>query len=150
MKYNDLLDKIEDYIKQGLDPESITIRIDPIVPGVTKKEDIEQVVKRASSMGIKRIRFSIMDAYSNTRVAMTNLGYDFNTYYGKNFFANDAYIEDISNFMLSLADKYDITLGTCAENIAKKGISKEGCLSVAAVNNMLGTNIEDKGTDNNS
>ena len=101
-------------------------------------------------MGIKRIRFSIMDAYSNTRVAMTNLGYDFNTYYGKNFFANDAYIEDISNFMLSLADKYDITLGTCAENIAKKGISKEGCLSVAAVNNMLGTNIEDKGTDNNS
>ena len=43
-----------------------------------------------------------MDAYSNTRVAMTNLGYDFNTYYGKNFFANDAYIEDISNFMLSM------------------------------------------------
>jgi len=150
MKYNDLLDKIEDYIKQGLDPESVTIRIDPIVPGITKKEDIENIVKRASKMGIKRIRFSIMDAYSNTRVAMTNLGYDFNTYYGKNFFANDAYIEDISNFMLSLADKYDITLGTCAENIAKKGISKEGCLSVAAVNNMLGTNIEDKGTDNNS
>ena len=70
MKYNDLLDRIKDYIKQGLDPNSVTIRIDPIVPGVTKKEDIENIVKRASEMGIKRIRFSIMDAYDNTQVDM--------------------------------------------------------------------------------
>lgn len=150
MKYNDLLDRIEDYLKQGLDPESVTIRIDPIVPGVTTKEDIENIVKRASSMGIKRIRFSIMDAYFNTRKAMSDLGYDFSTYYGDNFFANEDYINDICDFMLSLKDKYGITLGTCAEKISRKGISKEGCLSVAAINNMLGTSIEDRGTDNNN
>ena len=144
MKYNDLLDRIEDYIKQGLDPNSVTIRIDPIVPGVTTKEDIENIVKRASTMGIKRIRFSIMDAYSNTKTAMSKLGYNFSTYYGNNFFANKEYIDDICNFMLSLKDKYDITLGTCAEAIAREGISKEGCLSVGAVNSMLGTSIEDK------
>ena len=150
MKYNDLLNRIQDYIKQGLDPESVTIRIDPIVPGVTEKEDIENIVKRASSMGIKRIRFSIMDAYPNTKKAMSELGYDFNTYYGNNFFAKKDYIDDVCNFMLSLKDKYNITLGTCAENIVRKGISKEGCLSVGAVNNMLGTSIEDKGIDNNN
>jgi hypothetical protein len=36
MKYNDLLDRIAEYIKLGLDPNTITIRIDPIVPGETK------------------------------------------------------------------------------------------------------------------
>lgn len=152
MKYNDLLDRIQDYLKQGLDPESVTIRIDPIVPGVTKKEDIEAVVKRASEMGIKRIRFSIMDGYSNTQKAMTALGYDFNQYYSKEkgYFEPKPEIADqIASFMLSLKDKYGITLGTCAESLVKEGISKEGCLSVAAVNNMLGTSIEDKGTANN-
>lgn len=150
MKYNDLLDRISDYIKQGLDPNSVTIRIDPIVPGVTTKEDIETIVRRASEMGIKRIRFSIMDAYPNTKVSMTKLGYDFSTYYGNSFSANKEYIDDICNFMLALKSKYDITLGTCAEAIAREGISKEGCLSVGAVNSMLGTSIEDKGTDNNN
>ena len=155
MKANDLLDRIGEYIKQGLDPKSVTIRIDPIVPGVTTKEEIENIVKRASEMGIRRIRFSIMDAYPNTQLAMEKLGYDFSQYYtrkadGKyNFFANTSYIEDMCNFMLSLKDKYGVTLGTCAEAIAKNGISKEGCLSVSSVNEMLGTSIEDKGTANN-
>ena len=155
MKANDLLDRIGEYIKQGLDPKSITIRIDPIVPGVTTKEGIENIVKRASEMGIRRIRFSIMDAYPNTQLVMEKLGYDFSQYYtrkadGKyNFFANTSYIEDMCNFMLSLKGKYDVTLGTCAEAIAKNGISKEGCLSVSSVNEMLGTSIEDKGTANN-
>ena len=155
MKANDLLDRIGEYIKQGLDPKSVTIRIDPIVPGVTTKEEIENIVKRASEMDIRRIRFSIMDAYPNTQLAMKKLGYDFSQYYtrkadGKyNFFANTSYIEDMCNFMLSLKDKYGVTLGTCAEAIAKNGISKEGCLSVSSVNEMLGTSIEDKGTANN-
>ena len=149
MKFNDLLDRIQDYIAQGLDPNCITIRIDPIVPGVTKFEDIETIVKRASEMGIKRIRFSVMDAYPNTKAAMSSLGYDFDKYYGGNFFAKKNYIDEIADFMLSMAKKYNVTLGTCAESLVRAGISKEGCLSVGAVNNMLGTSIEDKGTDNN-
>ena len=60
MKYTDMLDRIQDFIKQGLDPNSVTIRIDPIVPGVTKIKDVENVIKRATEMGIKNIRFSVM------------------------------------------------------------------------------------------
>jgi len=60
MKYADMLDRIQDFIKQGLDPNSVTIRIDPIVPGVTKIKDVENVIKRATEMGIKNIRFSVM------------------------------------------------------------------------------------------
>ena len=159
MKYNDLLDKIEDYIKQGLDPESVTIRIDPIVPGVTKFTDIEEVVRRASTMGIKRIRFSVMDAYPDTVSGLSHLGYDFEKYYGSDptglsksgykFTAKRQYMENIFDFMLSLKDKYGVTLGTCAEVFGREGINKEGCLSVSAVNNMLGTSIPDLGIANN-
>ena len=61
MKMDDMLDRIQDYIKQGLSPDVITIRIDPILPGVTIPANIDHVVDRASAMGIKRFKFSIMD-----------------------------------------------------------------------------------------
>lgn len=162
MKYNDLLDRIEEYLKIGLDPESVTIRIDPIVPGVTKAEDIEAIVKRASEMGIKRIRFSIMDLYPSIVQLMKDNKYDIDKYYGTqspdadvkyqhgyNKNAKPEYINEIVDLMLRLKDKYDITLGTCAENFEREGISKEGCLSVALINKMLGTSFEDKGPENN-
>lgn len=156
MKPMDLLDKIGEYIQQGLDPDIITIRIDPIVPGVTTPRMIEEIIKKASSLGIKRIRFSIMDAYAHTVMEMSKLGYDFNANYGINPVTNQPYynaktekINAIAEFMLKMKDKYNVTLGTCAEGLVREGISKEGCLSVASVNKMLGTSIPDLGTENN-
>ena len=175
MKYNDLLDRIQDFIAQGLDPNCITIRVDPIVPGVTNFEDVENIVRRASEMGIKRIRFSVMDNYpkndrkgtKSTEEYFSKLGtnYDFSKYYdvaptdrytkGYNLgskyqkFAKQEVIDDIARKMLEITNKYGCKLGTCAENINISGISKEGCLSVSQVNEMLGTNIEDRGTENN-
>lgn len=160
MKYNDLLDRIQDYIAQGLDPNCVTIRIDPIIPGVTKKEDIENIVRRASEMGIKRIRFSILDLYPSIIDKLKEFNYDLDTYYGKNtskyykgeynFHAKQEHLYAIANYMLKLKDKYGVTISTCAEIMTMDGINKEGCLSVAAVNNMLGTKIEDKGENNNN
>lgn len=45
--------------------------------------------------------------------------------------------------MLGFAKKYSLELHTCAENIAKFGIEKDGCLSVDAVSKMLGTKVSD-------
>lgn len=148
MKYNDLLDRIQEYLKKGLDPNSVTIRIDPIVPGVTNFDDIETVVRRASEMGINRIRFSVMDAYPNTVAAMKDK-YDFGKYYN-GFNAKPEYINAIADFMLEMKKKYNVRMGTCAEALVRPGIEKDGCLSVAAINEMLGTSIEDKGTGNNT
>jgi DNA repair photolyase len=107
MKPDDLLDRIEDYIKMGLDPNSVTIRIDPIVPGVTTPNMIRNIIHRASGMGIRRIRFSIMDAYPNTVESLSKIGYDFETHYGinpktgkPNFNAKDTTINRIVDFML--------------------------------------------------
>nr|DAW50163.1 MAG TPA: protein of unknown function (DUF1848) [Caudoviricetes sp.] len=59
-------------------------------------------------------------------------------------------ITNIAKIVKEYGDKYGVRLGTCAEPAVLPGISLEGCLSVRAINEMLGTNIEDKGTDNNN
>nr|DAJ76023.1 MAG TPA: protein of unknown function (DUF1848) [Crassvirales sp.]DAO74170.1 MAG TPA: protein of unknown function (DUF1848) [Bacteriophage sp.] len=35
MKWQDMIERVGKFIKQGLDPKMVTLRIDPIVPGVT-------------------------------------------------------------------------------------------------------------------
>lgn len=147
MKYTDLLDRIKEFIQQGLDPEMVTIRIDPIIPGVTKIKDVENVIKIASEMGIKNIRFSVMDQYKTTKHFMENLGYDYSKYYdsGK-LHARDEVLKGIAQKMLEFKDKYGVNLSTCAEPMSIGGISKEACLSVPAVNKMLGTSIPDTAT----
>lgn len=152
MKANDLLDRIEEYIQKGLDPNCVTIRIDPIVPGVTTRRTIENIVRRAKQMGIKRIKFSIMDVYpsmiQNMKKNMPN--YDFNKYYPNGSkHTTDEIMQQIVHFMEELSDKYNVEMHTCAENIVSTKIQKDGCLSVTAVNEMLGTNLIDKGKDNN-
>lgn len=142
MKYNDLLDRIESFIEQGLDPEMVTVRIDPIIPGVTKLSDVENIVRRASEMGIQNIRFSVMDQYSTTKRFMEELGYDYSKYYdGKSLHARADVVQRIENRMLELKNKYGVKMSTCAEPFNIEGISKEACLSVPAINNMLGTSI---------
>ena len=167
MKSKDLLDRIQEYINIGLDPNIVTVRIDPIIPGVTKKEDIEYIIKRASEMGIKRIRFSVMQIYSDIVPLLNNMGYDMYRYYNKQDIDDllsgalrartgqnvvhcmPVMFDGITNFLLEMKAKYGVTLGSCAMPMDKPGISKEGCLSVDAVNRMLGTSIPDRGTENN-
>ena len=149
MKPNDLLDRIADFIKQGLDPEMVTVRIDPIVPGVTSTQMIENIVKRASEMGIKKIRYSVMDRYKTTSKFVEALGYDYSKYYPQGgLHATQEIRDQIDGFMVSMKEKYGVELFTCAEPNSKYAdkISKEACLSVAAVNNMLGTSIPETAT----
>jgi DNA repair photolyase len=149
MKPDDLLDRIADFIKQGLDPEMVTVRIDPIVPGVTSTQMIENIVKRASEMGIKKIRYSVMDRYKTTSKYVEAIGYDYSKYYPQGgLHATQEVRDKIDSFMVSMKEKYGVELFTCAEPNSKYAdkISKEACLSVAAVNNMLGTSIPETAT----
>lgn len=156
MKWQDMIERVGKFIKQGLDPKMVTLRIDPIVPGVTQIKDVEQLIKRASELGIKNVKFSVMDYYRTTSIFMKNLGYD----YEKNGYeklANGEFkpnarpekVKRISEEMLKIANKYGVKLSTCAEPGVIPGISKQGCLSVQQINNILGTHIEDKAEANN-
>lgn len=156
MKWQDMIERVGKFIKQGLDPKMVTLRIDPIVPGVTKIKDVELLIKRASEIGIKDVKFSVMDYYRTTSIFMKNLGYD----YEKNGYeklangefkpnASPEKVKGISENMLKIANKYGVKLSTCAEPGVIPGISKQGCLSVQQINNILGTHIEDKAEANN-
>lgn len=155
MKWQDMIERVGKFIKQGLDPNMVTLRIDPIVPGVTQIKDVELLIKRASEFGIKNVKFSVMDYYKTTSVFMKNLGYNYEEYYDKRnngeFYTNARpdVIKGVSEKMLQIANKYGVKLSTCAEPGVIPGISKQGCLSVEQVNNILGTHIEDKAEANN-
>ena len=164
MKMDDLLDRIQDFINQGvLNPNLITIRIDPIIPGVTKDEDIEHIIERAKSMGIKQFKFSIMDSYGYTSAGrstnnrdrfiikkMKDLGYDWNTYYGMKdgvveFHAKQQYIEHYYKLIDNLAEKHNVWFNTCGENShgiqdLKRIKFNMGCVNVNAMNAAAGTN----------
>lgn len=156
MKWQDMIERVGKFIKQGLDPKMVTLRIDPIVPGVTQITDVDALIKRASELGIKNVKFSVMDYYRTTSIFMKNLGYD----YEKNGYeklangefkpnASPEKVKRISEEMLKIANKYGVKLSTCAEPGVIPGISKQGCLSVQQINNILGTHIEDKAEANN-
>lgn len=156
MKWQDMIERVGKFIKQGLDPKMVTLRIDPIVPGVTQITDVDALIKRASELGIKNVKFSVMDYYRTTSIFMKNLGYD----YEKNGYeklangefkpnASPEKVKKISEEMLKIANKYGVKLSTCAEPGVIPGISKQGCLSVQQINNILGTHIEDKAEANN-
>lgn len=155
MKWQDMIERVGKFIKQGLDPNMVTLRIDPIVPGVTQIKDVELLIKRASEFGIKNVKFSVMDYYKTTSVFMKNLGYNYEKYYDKRnngeFYthARPDVIKGVSEKILQIANKYGVKLSTCAEPGVIPGISKQGCLSVEQVNNILGTHIEDKAEANN-
>lgn len=153
MKWQDMIERVGKFIKQGLDPNIVTLRIDPIVPGVTQIKDVDALIKRASQFGIKNVRFSVMDYYRTTSIFMKNLGYDYEKHgYIKvpntngEFYthAKPEVIKGISEKMLQIANKYGVKLSTCAEPCVMPGITKQGCLSVQQINNILGTHIEDK------
>ena len=156
MKWQDMIERVGKFIKQGLDPNMVTLRIDPIVPGITKIKEVEALIKRASELGIKNVKFSVMDYYRTTSIFMKNLGYD----YEKNGYeklpdgnfkpnAKPEIVKGISEKMLQIANKYGVKLSTCAEPGVIPGISKQGCLSVEQINNVLGAHIEDKAEANN-
>lgn len=157
MKWQDMIERVGKFIKQGLDPNMVTLRVDPIVPGVTKINEVDALIKRASELGIKNVRFSVMDYYKTTSIFMKNLGYNYedngyikvpNTNGEFYTHAKPEVIKGISEKMLQIANKYGVKLSTCAEPGVMPGITKQGCLSVQQINNILGTHIEDKGLAN--
>lgn len=157
MKWQDMIERVGKFIKQGLDPNMVTLRVDPIVPGITKINEVDALIKRASEFGIKNVRFSVMDYYRTTSIFMKNLGYDYEKHgYVKvpntngEFYthAKPEVIKGISEKMLQIANKYGVKLSTCAEPGVMPEITKQGCLSVQQINNILGTHIEDKGLAN--
>lgn len=164
MKADDLLDRIEEYIKSGiLKAHQTTIRIDPVIPGITTPAMIRHIVERGLSMGIQNFKFSVMDSYGYTENTpksrkivekMKSLGYSWDANYNRSnnngnyeFNAKPEKIASIYSFFERLGEEYNIYFNTCGEAPAIRPyphIRTAGCLSAKAVNAMLGTNVEEE------
>lgn len=161
LKYNDLLDRIEDFVKQGiLNPSTTTFRADPILPGVTNLEDIEKVVARATKLGIKHFVTSIMQSYGNTEglkgrnnytgmpndrgivQAFREIGYDWETYYGFDgkgkvkFLPKEQYIGEIREKLIQIMNKYNMEFKSCSFN--RLGLKHAACLDPAMIEAVTG------------
>lgn len=167
LKYNDLLDRIEDFVKQGiLNPSTTTFRVDPILPGVTNLEDIEKVVARATKLGIKHFVTSIMQSYGNTEglkgrnnytgmpndrgivQAFREIGYDWETYYGFDgkgkvkFLPKEQYIGEIREKLIQIMNKYNMEFKSCSFN--RLGLKHAACLDPAMIEAVTGVSAISK------
>lgn len=100
LQYQDMLTRIQRLIDNGdLEPRTTTIRIDPLVPGVTRMSDVRKVIETCKQMGIRKFVVSGMQSYGYTEGREgfddnnftrdrgiiregKKIGYDFDKYYG--------------------------------------------------------------------
>lgn len=117
MKYNDLIDRIEKLVQSGdLNPNTTTIRIDPILIGETNFEDVKAIVNRCKQIGIKKFVTSLVQSYgyldgtprdrkvvSGINEAMKRDGrtYDWDKYYGRitqqDYVTSKAFVQQYQN-----------------------------------------------------
>ena len=99
LKYKHMLSLIHKLVENGdLNPATTTIRIDPVLPGVTSYDSIKDIVKICSNMGFKKFVSSMCQSYGYTvgsskgdrhvisgideALAREGKTYDWNEYYG--------------------------------------------------------------------
>lgn len=157
LKSDDLLDKIQNLINDGkINPKTTTIRIDPLLPGVTKLEDVEHVVQRASEMGITKFVSSVMQSYGWTEKSKhprgivpalkSRINYDWAKYYKilpdgtVNNKPKEEAVKPFSDKLHELIDKYGVEIKSCASNNLK--LEEAACLDPIVLENLTGVEID--------
>lgn len=161
MKHTDLLPLIKELIIDGtLNPATTTIRLDPILPGMTDMNVIKDIVKTAKSFGIKKYVTSLVQSYDytsgtskdrgvvsgiNAALASEGKTYDWDKYYGKNskgvinFKPKQEWIDAIGSVLLEINSDPEITLETCAFKV--KGLKASACLDPLIIERLTGIDV---------
>lgn len=156
-----MLKRVGDLIKKGyLDPNTTTVRIDPIVPGLTNMNDIKTIVETANSFGIRKFVTSLMQSYGyttgrkddrhvisgvNQAMQADGQSYDWERYYGStngviNFYPKQEYINEIGDFLVKLNnDNPNLEIQTCAFRI--QGLKNSACLDPYIISKLTGVNV---------
>ena len=160
MKHTDLLPLIKELIIDGtLNPATTTIRLDPILPGMTDMNVIKDIVKTAKSFGIKKYVTSMVQSYDgygrgvvegiNAALASEGKTYDWEKYYGiqtrgskkgkLNFKPKQEWIDAIGSVFLEINSDPEITLETCAFKV--KGLKASACLDPLIIERLTGIDV---------
>lgn len=165
MKPKDLIVRIKDLINKGyLDPNTTTVRLDPIVPGVTKAEDLQEIVSELKAAGITKYVTSLMQSYGYTEgtatdrgtiKAMADKGYNWDEYYDREtkgphkgklkHYPKLEVIKEWRDILHKLRDDNGIILESCAFNNLKLDVS--ACLDPETIKAVTGIeNLEESTT----
>lgn len=168
MKYQDLLERIGQLIQLGIvNPTTTTIRIDPILVGMTSMEDIKTIVTTAKSFGIKKFVTSLVQSYGytegtpNDRKVVSGINkalqsdgksYDWDKYYGRipygknagkiNFKPKQEYIDQVGKVLVELDKDPEITIQTCSFGIP--GLKVSACLDPLIIERVTGVDVTTK------
>lgn len=161
LKYQDLIPLIGQLIESGdLNPQTTTIRIDPILVGETNMDDIKKIVQSCKDLGIKKFVTSLVQSYGyldgtakdrkvtsgiNNALASEGRSYDWDKYYGKdsrgkiNFKPKQQYINEIGKELLELNKDPEIEIETCAFLIT--GLKASACLDPLIIERITGISV---------
>lgn len=168
MKYQDLLERIGQLIQLGIvNPTTTTIRIDPILVGMTSMDDIKTIVTTAKSFGIKKFVTSLVQSYGytegtpNDRKVVSGINealqsdgksYDWDKYYGRitygrnagkiNFKPKQEYIDQVGKVLVELDKDPEITIQTCSFGIP--GLKVSACLDPLIIERVTGVDVTAK------
>ncbi len=130
-------------LDMGVPTERVVIRIDPIIPTTKGLRTAGMVFLNAYSMGFRRFRISVMDAYPHVRERMREVGIE--PPYGESFTAPKEMFEDTNSIIRQLKELHpDIVIESCAEGLLTS-TEMTGCVSQK---DLMIFGLETNNTDN--
>ena len=110
MDYKKSIKQLEKLISLGFNKKQIVLRLDPMIPTTKGIRTAESVLKEASKLGIKRVRFSFCDLYPHVKKRFKEAGltipYD--------FAPTSQMVKNALSMLLKYENIYE--LESCAEN----------------------------------
>ena len=113
-RFCEQLNQAKKLLDMGVPVERVVIRIDPIIPTTKGLRTAGMVFLNAYSLGFRRFRISVMDAYPHVRERMRQAGLE--PPYGDMFIAPANMFEDVNSVVRQLKQLHpDIVIESCAE-----------------------------------
>lgn len=113
-----------------LDPKTITLRIDPLVPELIEKQMqwIPKLLEAFAFEGVRNCRISVMDYYPHVRARFKEMGIEVQ----RSFQANGETVNALVLEVAQLAARFDIQIHLCAEKLVRSypNVDTEGCASM--------------------
>lgn len=135
---------LEDLINEGFPVNQIVLRVDPIAYDFQIRI-LKEIMPEIKSLGISRIRFSLMDCYTHVKKRFNEIKIDLPwldpDLFQIRFLTRNAYIYDLNK----IGEYFGISIESCAEEVSNKeypNIENIGCISEKDLN-ILGITGED-------
>lgn len=120
--YNTSFEKLKELLDGGFPVGQVVLRVDPVIPTEKGINLAKDVVEKFSELGIKRVRFSVLDMYKHVKERFEENGFPIPY---DSFHAPIEIRKKILNMFIEFGAKYGFDVEVCGE----PGIESVSCLS---------------------